>query len=301
MDYPITFYPRRRAGFLFHLFALALLLAGGGYALWQAANAQMGTTFVVYLLPASLAILIAGQLLFSLYGLWTASYTLDRDGVRLRWGLRAEDIPGDAILWVASEREVPFRLRFPFIRWPGAVVGARRIPEGRLEFMSDRSRNLVLIATLNGIYVVSPDRLAEFLKVFGAIAEQGVIAPLEAHSEDTSDLLAGFWADLPARYLVIAGLSLAVLLTLSTIFLAAGRETVVLHPGSLIMEPVVLPAVRIMLLPVLNTLFAVIDLGLGLLFYRSHFLRPLAYLMWIAGVSSGILFSIAVGYTLFMA
>jgi hypothetical protein len=300
--YPVVFYPRRPAGLIFHTAALGLLLAGGGYALWQAVNALSGATFTIYLVPAGIAILAAGQLIFSLYGLLSARYILDRDGVRLRWGPRVEDIPGDNILWVASEGEVPFRLRFPFFRWPGAVVGARKISDGRrLEFLSDRTRNLALVATQNVIYVVSPEKLQDFLITFGSIAEQGVIAPLAARSEDSTDLLVGFWADLTARFLVTAGTLLTIVLVAATALLAAGRDTVVLHAGLIRMEPVVLPAVRLMLLPVLNSLFAAFDLVLGMFFYRSTHLRPLAYLMWVTAMSSGLLFTTAVVYTLFFA
>ena len=299
---PVVFYPRRTPGLVFHVLSLGLLLIGGGYALWQAVNAQVGTTFIYYLIPAGAAILIAGQFLFSLYGLWTGTYTLDRDGVRLRWGLRSEDIPGNDILWVASERDAPFRLRYPIVRWLGSVVGARRLADGRrLEFMADRGRGLTLIATQNVIYIVSPEKTQEFLTIFGNIAEQGVIAPLEARSEGSIALLARFWSDLPARFLAITAAVLALILVVATALLVGSRDTIVLHAGPLRMEPAVLPAVRLMLLPVLNTLFTAVDLVLGILFYRSAHIRPLAYIMWTAAVVSGVLFSMAVIYTLFFA
>lgn len=302
MSEPQVFYPHRKTGLVFHAVVLGLLLIGGGYTLWQAVNAEAGNTFIKYLAPAGLAVVVAGQVIFSVYGLWTASYTLDTDGMRFRWGLRAEDIPGNDILWVVPETESPFRLRFPFLRWPGSVVGSRKLPDGRkLEFMADRSQDLALVATTNVIYIVSPEKIQEFLNVSGFIAEQGVIAPLEAHSEATRDLLAVFWADLKARYLVIAGLALAITIPAVTALIASGRETVILHAGPIRVEPVVLPAVRLMLLPVLNGLFAAVDLVLGLLFYRSLHLRPLAYLIWTAAVVCAALFTAAVGYTLFFA
>jgi len=281
---------------------LVPIMGWGGYNLWQAVNAEAGVDFLFFVLQSGLAVLLAGLLVFRLYGLLSASYTLDLDGVRLRWGLRAEDIPGNAILWAASEREAMQRLHFPFFRWPGAVVGTYRLPDGRrLEFMADRGRDLVLIATHEVIYIVSPDKTHEFLKLFEKIAEQGVIAPLEPRSEDSGVLLTSFWTDLPARSLVVATVLLAVTLAGATALIASARETVVLHPEQLDMEPVILPSVRLMLLPVLNTIFASVDLILGLFFYRSFHLRPLAYLMWTAAVVSGVLFVAAVGYTLLLA
>jgi hypothetical protein len=58
-------------------------------------------------------------LAYRLYALWTASYSLERDGVHLRWGFRSEDVPIDAVLWVRTDENLGMRLALPFFRWPG--------------------------------------------------------------------------------------------------------------------------------------------------------------------------------------
>jgi len=56
-------------------------------------------------------------------------------GLRLRWGLRAEDIPLPEIEWIRPASDLGFHLPKPFLSMPGALLGA---PWGVL----------VLIATL---------------------------------------------------------------------------------------------------------------------------------------------------------
>ena len=58
------------------------------------------------------------------------------------------------------------------------------------------------------------------------------------------------------------------------------------------------PAVQLMLLPVLNILFFVVNSSLGLFFYQRMEIRPLAYLLWSSSVVVSILFIGAVFFIL---
>ncbi|MEJ2600897.1 MAG: hypothetical protein P8Z00_21370 [Anaerolineales bacterium] len=58
------------------------------------------------------------------------------------------------------------------------------------------------------------------------------------------------------------------------------------------------PAVRLMLLPVLGSMVYLVDLFLGLFFFRDERNRFLAYLLWIGGVLAPLLFLIGVFYML---
>jgi hypothetical protein len=51
------------------------------------------------------------------------------------------------------------------------------------------------------------------------------------------------------------------------------------------------PGIRLLLLPVLNTFFFIADLLLGLFFYRRADTRSLAYLMWASSVLTSLLFA----------
>lgn len=60
----------------------------------------VGPVFLRYLLLAGLCLLPLPLLVYRFRALQRAHYILERDGIRLRWGLRAEDIPMDQVDWV---------------------------------------------------------------------------------------------------------------------------------------------------------------------------------------------------------
>ncbi len=60
----------------------------------------------------------------------------------------------------------------------------------------------------------------------------------------------------------------------------------------------VVPGVRLMLLPVLSAMVFLVDLLLGLFFFREEENRLLAYLLWAGGVLAPFLFLIGVFYIL---
>jgi uncharacterized membrane protein YozB (DUF420 family) len=60
----------------------------------------------------------------------------------------------------------------------------------------------------------------------------------------------------------------------------------------------VVPGVRILLLPVVNTFFYMVDLLLGLFFYRRSETQSLSYLMWAASTLTAIFFLVGVWFLL---
>ena len=59
-----------------------------------------------------------------------------------------------------------------------------------------------------------------------------------------------------------------------------------------------IPGIRLLLLPVLNTFFFIADLLLGLFFYRRADTQTLSYLMWASSALTSILFSGAIYFIL---
>ena len=66
----------RRVGLAYHLLAVLLLAAAGSLGLLQASLAAVGPAFLLYSLPAVLAVSFGPVLLYHAYALWGASYTL---------------------------------------------------------------------------------------------------------------------------------------------------------------------------------------------------------------------------------
>lgn len=254
-------------------------------------QAQVGPNFLLYLLIVLLSFSLAVILAYYTYALWRADYSLEREAVHLKWGLRIEDIPMASIEWVRTAADMDFLPPLPWLRWPGAVVGTRQLPDGnRLEYFSASSRHLIFIATENKVFAISPDNPKRFLELFGELMEMGSLANLPGHSSYPALLIWRVWADPLARYFILGGLVLSLILLGLVSFAIPSNPTISLRvdPAGQPLEQI--PSVQLMLLPVLNTSFFLSDLLLGLFFYRKYENKPLAYLVWGSGVVTGGLF-----------
>lgn len=268
-----------------------------GEGLRQAVQTTIGPVFLLYLSLALLAGFAIPLLGYRAISLQRSSYLLEREGLRLRWGLRVEEIPMDAILWMRRASDLEFKVPLPWLRWPGALMGTRRLPgDGQVEFLAANTNNLILVATIERSYAISPENPGEFLRTFHHFAELGSLDPIPARSIYPSFLLARVWADRLARYLLLGGLVLTFVLLVWVSLLVPGRESVPLgfrpdgSPGNLV------PAVQLLLLPVASTLFYITNLSLGLFLYRQDGIEELgipkimAYLLWGSGVLTPLFF-----------
>jgi hypothetical protein len=304
-----VFLPGRRLGILFQLIAILLLGGAAAYGLWSASQADIGPLFLLYLSPALLSIFAVPLLAYRLYALQSAGYTLERDGIHLRWGLRIEDIPMTQVLWVSAAQEVSPSPPLPWLRWPGAVLGVRHSPARHVakqdtsgaqdvEFLASSSRGLVLIATPQRIFAISPNHPEAFLSAFDRFIEMGSLDPAAARSVYPALLVFRVWAARPARSLLIASLVLSLLLLIWVSLAIPAREQVRLgflpngEPGEAV------PAVRLLLLPVISGLFVVVDWFAGLFLFRRADTENLAYLLWANSVLAPALSLIAVFFVL---
>jgi len=276
-----AFFPPRRAGVIFHLVTILALALGGAFGLYRLAYSEVGPTFLLYLLPLLLAIPAIPLLIYRLNNLQSAVYTLERDSLRLQWGLRAEVIPTNAILWVRPASDLLEKLRLPWVRWPGAVLGARRLPGGMpVEFMASKTRNLVLISTYDRVFAISPADPAAFIQAYQRLTELGSLVSPSPRSVHPGFLLARVWKMPLTRDLILASGLLSLALVVWVILIVPSREQVSLGflPDGSPRDPI--PGMRLMLLPILNLIFWVFDFFLGLVFFRQDETHPLALLLW---------------------
>lgn len=299
MDNHAVFHPPRRMGLAFHMIAILILVLAGVWGLSQASRAQAGLSFLLYLLPGGLAVLIIPRLIYQVVALQRSSYTIERDGIRLRWGLRSEDIPITAVQWLgpSSQMKPAFRGAPPYL--PGALLGMRKLADGRpLEFMASHSDQLLVILTAQRAFAISPEDPAAFMQSFRKLSEYGSLSPMAARTVYPDFIGQGFWADRPARTLLLAAAVASLGLLIWVTLAIPTHSNISLHlaiDGSAVEQ---VPAVRLMLLPVLNSFFFVLDTLLGIVFYRRGPTRPLAYMMWAASLLTALLFSAAVFFIL---
>lgn len=265
-------------------------LAAGGYFFFIAVQDQAGLDFLLHMVIALVLLAPLPLILYRLYSLLSSTYTLRRDGLRIRWGLRREDVPLNDIEWIRPATELGFRLPLPWLRWPGALMGSRRVPElGVVEFMSADLAHMLLVATPDKVFAISPQDTSGFMTLFRQMNELGSLAPLEAQSVYPTLLIGRVWEDKMARRLIIISFVVGLLL-LAVDSIAATRLEAIPWIGA----GATAPAERLLLLPVLDALIWLGNLVLGaLLFPRGGDMPLAAYILWGTSALTGLLLLIS--------
>ncbi len=280
------FRPPRRTGLLVQGGMSLLLLGAGGYFFSLATQDLEGLDFLLHMLIALILFAPLPVIVYRLYALLRGNYLLQREGLMIRWGLRREDIPLNEIEWIRPAAELGFRLPLPWLRWPGAILGARRLPElGTVEFMAVDTAHLLLVATPEKVFAISPQDVNGLMALFRQINELGSLARIEPQSVYPTVLVGRVWEDRVARLLIFLSFGVGLVLLGVTAIALPGLDTISwLTPGE------AAPAERLLLLPVLNGLLWLANLVLGFFLYRrGGDLRIAAYLLWGASAVTGLM------------
>ncbi len=289
------FSPPRSIGLLLTIFISLVLAGGGGFLFYRAVDTQIGLEFILQMLAALMLLLCLPFTGYTLYALLTSAYQLQREGLRIRWGLRREDIPINQLEWVQAVDTLDARLPLPMLHLPGVIVGKRQVEGlGKVEYLATDRRRLVLVATADKAFVISPMDVDLFIETFHQINELGSLSAFEAQSIHPALFLTQLWQDKLARRLWLASLVMVVLLVLLVTASVPFRPQInwQFNPNIPVAETA--PGVRLFLLPILNGLVWVVDLILGFSFYRREDQDHLpAYLIWGASCLTGSLLFIA--------
>ena len=258
-------------------------------------NAEVGPTFLIWLLVALFSFAPIPFFAYRIYSLWRADYHLDRDSLAISWGLRIEDIPLSDIEWMRSADDLVTPLALPSLPFPGGLLGIRRHPElGIIEFLASDAKKLLLIATAKRVFVISPENPSGLSQTFARATEMGSLQPVEAKSVYPSFVVTQAWENGIARYLWLTALFLniglfiwASLIIPSTPRVAIGQQ---FAGGTL--ETV--PSSQLLIFPVASLLLTVIGWIAGLYFYRWDRERVLAFIIWGSSTLTSLLFLLAV-------
>jgi hypothetical protein len=264
-------------------------------------EASIGPVFLRHFLVSMFALLPLPLFLYRFRALQRAQYILERDGIRLRWGFRAVDIPMDQVQWVYPQEDLLTSLPKPWIYWPGSVLGTSLRPlQGatKVEYMAATVRKLILIGTPELVYAISPQDRDGFLSIYHRMIELGSLSPIAPRSERPAYLLLQMWWILPVRFLFISTLGLSLVLFIWVSLEIPGRQGVVMGAAGSIVSQDLLPAAALLLLPFLNSVFLVASWLLGVFFFRDEKRRALAYLLWGGSLISSFLFLISLAYIL---
>jgi hypothetical protein len=290
-----VFHPPRNPGLILHVVLFLLLTAGIVVLMFQIFTRPVGWPLALYLIGSLLLIALLPFIAYRGYALLHGSYTIERDGLRVRWGLRSEDVPLTEVMWVREAADLVLPLRLPRFSMPGAILGESQHAEiGQLEFIASDASSLVIISTFNKTLILSPEDPADFTRRFQRIIEMGSLAPITAHTAVPAAFFNQVFKDRLGRVLVPASAALAILLLLVTSLLIPFRAQVSLGYDRLGQPLDAVPSSRLLLLPVIGLVMNLLDLIGGFYTYRRPESRVTAYFLWAAGIVTSILLLIAV-------
>ena len=289
------FPPAKQLGLILHGAIILLLAGASAWAFFNLTNAQVGPTFVFYLLIGLLAFAPVPFLGYRAYALYKADYYIDRDSLAILWGLRIEDIPLTDIEWVRPASDLTNPLSLPRLRLPGAVLGTRRHPDlGAVEFIASSARNLILIATSKHVFAISPRDAAALVRTFARATELGSLTPTEAKSVYPSFVITQAWESPFARFLWLIGilLNLGLVGWVGALIPSLSQVPFGFNPFGVPTEPV--PSGRLILLPLLSAFLFITGLLAGLYLYRWEKERPMAFIIWLSSTLCALFFILAV-------
>lgn len=290
-DFP----PPRQRGLVIHIVLIALLGVTAGVSFWQLFQTPVGVAFAVYIVLFLASAIPLPVLAYRLYALGRANYQLDRNILRLMWGMRVEEIPISEIEWLRPVQGLVAPLALPFFRLPGSILGLTRQPDiGEVEFMASEVDSLLLVATPRRVYAISPENPAAFAAAFQKIIEMGSLSPGAGRSEFPSFVVGRAWESAWVRFLWLTGLLLNIgsLVWVSALIPSTQRVPLGFGSGGAPLEAV--PAAQLILLPLLSIVLFVVGWLAGIFFYRRADQQILSLTLWASSALTSLLFLLAI-------
>lgn len=289
-----VFRPPRQRGLIFQIGAALAFFSAGGLTFYLSMEQEVGLYFIGLLLVSLFLLAPVPLIVYRAIALGRATYKLEREGLRLRWGLRVEDIPLNSIEWVRPVSELGFHLNLPRFSWPGALLGYASIRElGSIEFIAAETENLLLIATTTRVFAISPANPKVFMRAFQRTSEMGSLTPMAAYSALPAAFVRNIWKDQLARGFILGSLILLLLLIVGTILIMPTRAQVSIgfEPRGLPTAPV--SSERLLLLPTLAGIAVGVSTAIGLFYYRHVEQRMAAYMLLAAASTTPLLLLIS--------
>ncbi len=290
-DFP----PPRQRGLVVHIALIAFLSATAGVSFWLVFQTPVGIAFAIYVVIFLASAIPLPVLAYRLYALGRANYQLDRNTLRLMWGMRVEEIPVSEVEWLRPVQGLVAPLSLPWFRLPGSILGLTRQADiGEVEFMASEAGSLLLVATPRRVFAISPENPAAFAAAFQKTIEMGSLTPGKGRSEFPSFVVGRAWENGWVRFLWLAGLFLNIgsLVWVSALIPTAQPVPLGFGPSGAPLEAV--PVAQLILLPLLSLVLFAGGWLAGVFFYRRADQRALSMTLWASSALNSFFFLVAI-------
>lgn len=286
--------PRRVLPLAVLFLTCLICLAGALLGIFRLAQAELSASLLLWFSLPLIGLPVTALAGYLMYQLATARFRLDRDGFALRWGLAFEQAPLREVRGLTPVSELGGALQLPALgRFFGIAGGHVEIPgRGPVEvFATGDPQDGLLIDLGEKTLLITPLAREEFLESFQTSTRQGALEDLPSHSWRPDLVIDAVWRDRAARVMILLGsmlpLGMVVYLSVNAGAIPGqvwfGFDTAG-HLGPLV------PAGRLLLLPMVALFVWLVDGLLGLMLYRRPVRRALSYAVWTAGIlTSGLM------------
>jgi hypothetical protein len=283
--------PPRALGSTIGILLVLFLVFIIGMSVFQMSTGELSIWLVLWVMLPLISLPLLLLILYRLYGLFTAQYSIDRNGLRVRWGLAYDDIPIQKLSRVEPAEAVGIKRVPPLgFWWPGLVLGKRRVEGlGEVEYFATRGpAGLLMVQSGDRFLAISPSDVDAFLKAVTDSLRMGALQSHEEISTRPNFALARLVSDRAALLLVVIGSLLPIAMFVYLLFtvgnipgqVAFGFDTT----GAI---DTYAPPGRLLLLPMIGGASWFGNLFFGLWMYRTNANRPLAYTLWAGAILVG--------------
>ncbi|RLC85114.1 MAG: hypothetical protein DRI37_08300 [Chloroflexi bacterium] len=261
------------------LVALLVLLAAGLATLAVLNPISILTFFLGLGVLGALA--GAGVLIYWLWSLVHAFYTLDRNALVIHWGEYESQLSLAAVRSVFPGSELEGARLRGVVRWPGYCVGWGNAPAtGPLRFYAAAPlAQQIILCTEDMAYAISPADSEGFLAALQERRQMGITQEIAAQTQHPAFMDWEIWRDRLALVLLgssgLLSMLLAGLLCWRYPSLPPEIALRTSHTGEVLL---LANSSRIFYLAFLSALFTVLNGGGGLFFYHRE--RLVSYLLW---------------------
>ncbi|NLG41479.1 MAG: hypothetical protein GX544_07220 [Chloroflexi bacterium] len=242
-----------------------LLVAAILFFLIYGSMSGQGWLSIVFISIGLLLLVPLALAVYRIITIATTVYSLSREALEVKWGLRRELIPMREITWVhpVSDFETPLPLGFTLFK--GSYYREKDINGlGKTLFVATAPDQMVLIKLSEAYLVVSPQDELAFTESYKQLSQLGSLKKIDPESENLTMLWRRVMDDQQAKRLLLGGTVSFLVLLLSTAIIVGLLQQVVWVS----METV--PSSRLFLLALIGLFFSFLNTLIGLFLYLQE-------------------------------
>ncbi len=243
----------------------ALLIAAILFLLISGSMGGQGWLSIVFIGVGLLLLVPLALAIYRIITITTTVYSLSRDTLEVKWGLRRELIPMREIAWVhpVSDFETPLPLGFTLVK--GSYYAETNIKGlGKTLFVATAPEQMVLVKLNEAYLVISPEDKLAFTEAYKQLSQLGSLQQIEPESENLRMIWRRVMDDRMAKRLLLGVAISFLVLLLSTAIIVGLLQQVVWVS----METV--PSSRLFLLPLIGLFFNILNTLAGLFLYLQE-------------------------------